>query len=130
MLIEFVASVDEEECLVAAVGERGDGTGRALIFQAGDEPPDAQDVQLVMDTYCLVTERHGTAYGCVRELSIDGDRLRVVVNEAARADLGLEDTEIIVELAADPQSLATFRAYLARILTYGRLDTRSAVLRL
>ncbi|MEU0562322.1 Imm10 family immunity protein [Dactylosporangium sp. NPDC006015] len=133
MPIEFVASlagVDEEDCLVAAVGERDDGTGRALIFQAGDEPPGAQDVQLGMDTYCLSTECQGAAYGCIRELSIDGDRMRVVVSEDALADLGLEDAEIIVKLAADPQTLATFREYLARILTYGRLDARPAVLRL
>ncbi|MFB9449304.1 hypothetical protein Dvina_16985 [Dactylosporangium vinaceum] len=132
MPIEFVASpagVDEEQCLVAAVAERDDGTGRALIFQAGDDPPDAQDVRLGMDTYCLLTERHGTAYGCVRELSIDGNRMRVVVSEAALVDLGLEDAEIIVELAVDPQSLATFREYLARILTYGRLAARPALLR-
>ncbi|WP_426513267.1 Imm10 family immunity protein [Dactylosporangium sp. McL0621] len=122
MPIEFVAcvaGVDDEYCMVAAVGERDDGTGRALIFQAGDEPPDAQDIQLGMDTYCLVTEPHGTAYGCVRELSIDGDRMRVVVGEDALADLHLEDAEIVVELAADTQTLATFREYLARILTYG-----------
>ncbi|MFI5908283.1 Imm10 family immunity protein [Dactylosporangium sp. NPDC051541] len=132
MPIEFVASVagvDEESCLVAAVGERDDGTGRALIFQAGDEPPDAQDVRLGLDTYCLVTERHGTAYGCVREVSIDGGRMRVVVSEDALADLGLEDAEIIVELAADPRALVAFREYLARILTYGRPDARPAVLR-
>ncbi|MGI5175941.1 hypothetical protein ACQEVZ_06375 [Dactylosporangium sp. CA-152071] len=70
-------------------------------------------------------------------MSIDGDRMRVVVSEDALADLGLEDAEIIVKLAADPQTLATFREYLARIfeylariLTYGRLDARPAVLRL
>jgi hypothetical protein len=59
MPMEFVArvaGVDDEYCMVAAVAERDDGTGRALMFQAGHEPPDEQDVRLGMDTYCVVTE--------------------------------------------------------------------------
>ena len=63
--IEFVAraaGVDDEDRLVAAVAERDDGTGRTLVFQAGHEPPDEQEVRLGMDTYCLVTENHGTVY--------------------------------------------------------------------
>ncbi|WP_426502824.1 Imm10 family immunity protein [Dactylosporangium sp. McL0621] len=130
MPIEFVAhvaGVDDELCLVAAVAERDDGTGRALIFQAGSEPPDDQDVRLGMDTYCLVTETHGTAYGCVRELSISGDRMRVVVAADALADLDLDDTEIVVQLAADARSVEVFREYLARILMYGRPEAQPRV---
>jgi hypothetical protein len=53
MPIEFVAhvtGVDDEDCLVAGVAERGDGTGRALIFQAAHKSPDEQEVRLGMDT--------------------------------------------------------------------------------
>ena len=89
MSIEFVAQVagvDDEYCPVAAVAERDDGAGRVLMFKAGDEPPDEQEVRLGMDTYCVVTENHRTAYGCLKELSIDGDRMRVVVGDEALAD--------------------------------------------
>ena len=133
MPIEFVAhvaGVDDEYCLVAAVSERDDGTGRTLIFQAGDEAPDEQDVRLGMDTHCLVTENQGTAYGCVRELTIDGDRMRVVIAPDALADLGLDDAEIRVQLAVEAQSIEVLRDYLGRILTYGRPGAQPAVLRL
>jgi hypothetical protein len=133
MPIEFVAhvaGVDDEYCLVAAVAERDDGTGRALMFQAGDEPPDEQDVRLGQDTHCLVTENHGTAYGCVRELTLDGDRLHVIIARDALAALGLDDAEIRVHLAVEAHSVEVLREYLRRILTYGRPDAQPAVLRL
>ncbi|MEV4539324.1 Imm10 family immunity protein [Asanoa sp. NPDC049518] len=133
MSIEFiarVAGVDDEYCLVAAVAEWEDGTGRALMFQAGEEPPDEQDVKLGMDTYCVVTEDQGTAYGCVREVSIEGDRLRVVVSDEALADLGLDQGVIEVQLAVPPESVEVLREYLGHILTYGRPDARPTVLRL
>ncbi|MFC5006162.1 Imm10 family immunity protein [Dactylosporangium cerinum] len=132
MPIEFVAQVagvDDEYCLVAAVAEQEDGTGRALIFQAGLEAPDDQDVRLGHDTHCLVTETHGTAYGCVRELTIDGNRLYVTLAEHALADLGLDDVEIHVELAVEPESIDLLRGYLDRILTYGRPEAQPTVLR-
>jgi hypothetical protein len=41
MSIEFIVRVARAGyCLVTAVAERQDSTGRALMFQAGDEPPD------------------------------------------------------------------------------------------
>ncbi|MFI5896958.1 Imm10 family immunity protein [Actinoplanes sp. NPDC051513] len=72
---------------MAGVAERGDGTGRELIFQASLDQPDGGDADLGMDTYCLVTEQQATAYGCVRELTIDGDRLRVELSDDALVEL-------------------------------------------
>ena len=133
MPIEFVAhvaGVDDEYALVAAVSERDDGTGRTLMFQAGHELPDEQDVRLGMDTHCLVTETQGVAYGCVRELTIDGDRMRVIIDPDALVDLGLDDAEIRVQLAVEEQSAAVLRQYLVRIMTYGRPEAQPTVLRL
>ncbi|GAB3835309.1 Imm10 family immunity protein [Dactylosporangium cerinum] len=132
MPIEFigrVSGVDDELCLVAAIAERDDGTGRALVFQAGLEPPDDQDVRLGHDTHCLVTETHGTAYGCVRELAIDGNRMHVIIDQHALAELGLTDTEIQVELAIAPEAIELLRQYLSRVLTYGRPEAQPTVLR-
>ena len=133
MPIEFVArvaGVDDEYCLVAGVAERDDGTGRALTFQAGHEAPDEQDILLGLDTYCVVTQDHGTAYGCVRELSIDGDRMQVVISADALDDLGLHDASIRVQLAVEAQAVEILRDYLGRIMTYGRAEARPSVLRL
>jgi hypothetical protein len=133
MPIEFVAhlaAVDDEYCLVAAVSERDDGAGRTLMFQAGDEPPDEQDVRLGMDTHCLVSEKQGIAYGCVRELTIEGDRMQVIIAPDALADLGIDDAEIRVQLAVEAHSVELLREYLGLILTYGRPEAQPAILRL
>jgi hypothetical protein len=133
MPIEFVAhmaGVDDEYCLVAGVSERDDGIEHTLLFQAGHEPPDEQDVELGMDTHCVVTTNQATAYGCVRELTIDGDRMQVIIASDALADPGLENAEIRVQLAVDAQSVENLREYRGHILTYGRPDAQPAVLRL
>jgi immunity protein 10 of polymorphic toxin system len=128
--VAHVTGVDTEDALVAALAEHEDGTGRAVLFQAAHEPPDDQDVRLGLDTYCLVTQDQGTAYGCVRELTLDADHLRVVIDPDHLADLGLTDPVIEVRLAVPPESVEVLREALARILTYGRLDARPALLRL
>jgi hypothetical protein len=130
MFTAHVAGVDDSECLVAGVAERGDGTGRELIFQASLDQPDEDDADLGMDTYCLVTEQQATAYGCVRELTIDGDRLRVVLSDDALVELGAADSVIEVRLAIDTSSRDLLRAMLGRILSYGREAARPQVLKL
>ncbi|MGC9671581.1 Imm10 family immunity protein [Planosporangium sp. 12N6] len=125
-----VAGVDDSDCLVAGVAEHEDSTGRSLIFQAAQEPPDDQEIRLGMDTYCLVTESQGTAYGCVEEIVIDRDQLRIVLRKDALADLDLNDDVVEVELAADPEATQTFRDMLREILAYGRDNARPTVVRL
>ncbi|MGX1676308.1 hypothetical protein [Streptomyces sp. NPDC055400] len=61
----------------AALAEEGDGSGFILMFMAGEEEPDDQEVALGMDTHCLVTAGHGTAYGCVRQAVLTGNVLRI-----------------------------------------------------
>lgn len=100
------------------------------MFQASHEPPDDQDVRLGRDTYCLVTEEQGTAYGCVRELAIDGDRLHLVISQEALADLGLDEATVRIHLAVEARFIEALRGYLQRILTYGRPEARPSVLRL
>jgi hypothetical protein len=121
---------DDGDVLVAGVAERGDGTGRELIFQASVEEPDEQDVDLGMDTYCLVTEQQGTAYGCVQKLTIDGDRLRMLLRDDALEDLGLPDIAIEVRLAVDTDAIDQLREKLQQILSYGRESARPSMLRL
>jgi hypothetical protein len=134
MAIEFVARTvgvdDDEDCLVAGIAEHDDGTGRSLIFQAGVEPPDDQDIRLGMDTYCVVTENHGTAYGCVRELTIDADRMHVVVSTESLNTLGLDDADIRIQLAVQPETIDALRVHLRRILTYGRSGAQPTPMRL
>ncbi|APE26678.1 Imm10 family immunity protein [Streptomyces venezuelae] len=114
----------------AALAEGEDGSGFILMFMAGEEEPDAQDVELGMDTHCLVTAGQGTAYGCVREAVLDGNVLRISLDPEALESLRLDEGEIEAVIEAPTEDVARFREVLAQVLTYGRADavpTRLAV---
>ncbi|MFG3343408.1 hypothetical protein [Glycomyces sp. NPDC048151] len=106
----------------AALAEGEDGSGFILMFMAGEEEPDDQEIALGMDTHCLVTAGQGTAYGCVREAVLAGNVLRVVLDPEALDDLRLSDGEIEAVLEAPAEDITLFREVLARVLTYGRAN--------
>ncbi|MEV2254418.1 Imm10 family immunity protein [Streptomyces sp. NPDC050147] len=114
----------------AALAEGEDGSGFILMFMAGEEDPDDQEVALGMDTHCLVTAGQGTAYGCVREAVLTGNVLRISLNPEALESLGLSDSKIEAVIEAPAKDIALFREVLARVLAYGRANavpTRLAV---
>ncbi|MGK5631846.1 Imm10 family immunity protein [Streptomyces sp. URMC 123] len=106
----------------AALAEREDGSGFILMFMAGEDDPDDQEIALGMDTHCLVTAGQGTAYGCVREAVLRGNVLHVSLNPDALDDLRLDDSEIEAVIEAPAEDLAQFREVLAHVLNYGRAD--------
>ncbi|MFJ6796821.1 hypothetical protein [Streptomyces sp. NPDC091268] len=106
----------------AALAEGEDGSGFILMFMAGEEVPDDQEVALGMDTHCLVTAGQGTAYGCVREAVLTGNVLRVSLDPEALEDLRLTDSEIEAVIEAPAEDIVLFREVLAQVLDYGRAD--------
>ena len=122
------AGVDDGDCLAAGLAETVDGGGRSLTFQASLYPADEQEVSLGMDAYCLTTESHATAYGCLDEVVYDAGQLRLVIRPEALDELGLDDPLIVVQVAADPESVNTFREMLREILAYGRPEVRPRML--
>ncbi|MCX5130004.1 Imm10 family immunity protein [Streptomyces sp. NBC_00347] len=106
----------------AALAEGEDGSGFIVMFMAGEEDPDDQEVALGMDTHCLVTAGQGTAYGCVREAVLTGNVLRISLSPEALADLRLTDGEIEAVIEAPAEDIALFREVLAQVLAYGRAD--------
>lgn len=106
----------------AALAEGEDGSGFILMFMAGEEEPDDQEVALGMDTHCLVTAGQGTAYGCVREAVLTGNVLRVSLDPEALEDLRLTDSEIEAVIEAPDEDIVLFREVLAQVLGYGRED--------
>jgi hypothetical protein len=106
----------------AALAEGEDGSGFILMFMAGEEDPDDQEVALGMDTHCLVTAGQGTAYGCVREAVLTGNVLRVSLHPEALEDLRLSDGEIEAVIEAPAEDVLLFREILAQVLAYGRAD--------
>ncbi|SDN66429.1 Imm10 family immunity protein [Streptomyces wuyuanensis] len=115
---------DQEPCLQAGVAESEDEESFSLHFMCGFEEPDAQEVSLGMDTYCLVTPDQSTAYGCVRMLEFGQDLLRVTLDPESLDDLDLEDHVIEVVLRAPAGDVARMREVLPRILAYGRANAR------
>ncbi|MFJ3283090.1 hypothetical protein [Streptomyces halstedii] len=106
----------------AALAEEADGSGFILMFMAGENDPDDQEVALGMDTHCLVTAGQGTAYGCVREAVLTGNVLRVSLAPDALEDLRLSDSEVEAVIEAPDDDVVRFREVLAQVLAYGRAD--------
>lgn len=133
MTIRFVAraaGVDEEpdyEYFSAGVSENSDGTGFVLLFLCGLDEPDEQDVALGMDSYCVVTADEGTAYGCVTEVVLADNVLRMVVRPEALEPLGLDDPEIEAVLDVDQESVDRLRDGLRLVLNYGRSSARPVI---
>lgn len=108
----------------AALAEDEGGGGFILMFMAGEEEPDEQEVALGMDTHCLVTAGQGTAYGCVREAVLSDNILRVSLDPGSLDNLWLNDHEIEAVIETSAEDLAAFREVLAQVLAYGRADAR------
>ncbi|WP_033320486.1 Imm10 family immunity protein [Streptomyces yerevanensis] len=113
-----------DDCMMAGVAESDDEYGFSLLFMCDFDEPDAQEVSLGMDTHCLVTPDQGTAYGCVREVRLDNDVLRVTLDPESLDDLGLTDPVVEALLRAPAEDLARMREVLPRILQYGRSEAR------
>nr|WP_040741083.1 Imm10 family immunity protein [Nocardia tenerifensis] len=120
---------DADDCVMAGVAESSDGQGFSLLFMCDFEEPDEQEVALGMDTYCLVTPDQGTAYGCVSEVVLGEDVLRVSLDPESLDDLGLADTVVEALLRAPDSEVARLREVLPRILSYGRPESRPRLVR-
>lgn len=112
----------------AGLSEHEDGSGFILMFMAGEEEPDDQEVALEMNTHCLVTAGQGTAYGCVREAALEGNVLRISLDPEALESLRLNEGEIEAVIEAPAEDVARFREVLAQVLTYGRVDAMPTLL--
>ncbi|MGW1087736.1 Imm10 family immunity protein [Streptomyces sp. NPDC002596] len=119
---------EEDDCMMAGVAESNDEEGFSLLFMCDFDEPDAQEVSLGMDTHCLVTSDQGTAYGCVREVELDGDVLRVTLDPASLNDLGLTNPVVEALLRAPAADVTRMREVLPRILAYGRPDARPSLI--
>src|SRR5436190_15634232 len=103
------AEIDPDgDFIEAGVAEGEDGSGFVMLFMCDAKEPDGQEVSFGMDTHCLVTANQGTAYGCVRTAVLSGNVLRVSLDPAALAALGLEDTEVEAVLEEPAEDIARF----------------------
>ncbi|MFF3439401.1 Imm10 family immunity protein [Streptosporangium sp. NPDC002721] len=138
MTVRFTARVagvveDRElECLSAGVAESDDGEGMELIFQCGlfEDEEEAEEEDEETDSHCLVITGQATAYGAVSEITLRDRVLRVVIAPHALEELGLDDPEIEAVLEVDDEVIDRLRPALRRIMAYGPVEARPAVVRL
>ncbi|MFD6187358.1 hypothetical protein [Streptomyces goshikiensis] len=65
-----------------------------------------------------------TAYGCVREVALTGNLLKVSLDPGCLDDLELEDAEIEAVLDVPAEGIDEMREVLAKVLTFGREEAR------
>ncbi|MFI6730629.1 Imm10 family immunity protein [Streptomyces sp. R-74717] len=119
------AGVDlDNDVIQAGVAEDEAGDGFFLLFMSNIGEPSRQDVTLGHDTHCLVTQDQGTAYGCVREVTLSNGLLTVSLDPASLDNLGLEDTRIEAKLDVPDEDIERMRDVLVQVLAFGREDAR------
>jgi hypothetical protein len=119
-----IGDVGEDDSDVYMIGIReADAPGSwSLLFMEPYDAEDPQEIQLGMDTYCLVVDPgQATCYGGVRECELGSGRLRLTLTAEAAGTLGMPvDTSFTLELT--PQQVDLLGRGLARVLTSGRPD--------
>lgn len=117
-----IGDVAEDDSDVYMIGIReADAPGSwSLLFMEPCDAEDPQEIQLGMDTYCLVVDPgQATCYGGVRECQLGGGQLRLTLTTEAAVTLSMPvDTRFILELT--PQQADQLGRGLARVLTSGR----------
>jgi hypothetical protein len=117
-----LTDVQADDSGTFVIGLRENTTPEAwslLLFESADEP-DEQDLDLDMDTYCVVVDPgQATTYGGVLECELRDTSLRLRLAGSAATDLGLPpDTTFPLEVSA--AQLATLRRGLRRVFTSGQ----------
>lgn len=125
--VGFFCDYDEEEVLeVGLQGIDEGGSQRSFSIQRSTYPPDEQDVQNGMDSYCVSTERGLTLYGC---LSIMRIRDSILALEFREEDARILGSEVLVEFEIGKSGESRIdRAELARklreVLDWGAEEKR------
>ncbi|MFD6276002.1 Imm10 family immunity protein [Streptomyces sp. NPDC060209] len=114
----------DNDVMQAGVAEDEAGDGFFLLFMSNIGEPSRQNVTLGLDSHCLVTQDQGTAYGCVREVTLSNGLLTVSLDPASLDDLGLEDTKIEAELDVPDEDIERMRDVLVQVLAFGREEAR------
>jgi Immunity protein 10 len=119
---------DDSEVYVLGLRETAEGDSWAVLFMECLDGEDEQEIDLGMDTYCLVVEpRQRTSYGGVLECELADGRLRLVLTEEAAKTLGTP-RELNFELRLRAEQMGMVRRGLQRVLTSGRADAVPSLL--
>lgn len=114
----------DDEVYVIGVRESTDPEAWSLLFMecSPEDEEDEQEVDLGMDSYCLVVDPgQATYYGGIVECEITGNELSLVMTEDAASTLGMRrHTRFVLDLPNDKREM--LGRGLQRVLTSGRAD--------
>ena len=128
LIARVMSAVRDEELdvLEAGFAGNGDGSGFAFIVMRSADEPDADDVRMGWDSYCLTTADGLTHYGGLESMTLDDRRLVLRLTSEAADTLEL-DRDVEVELQVDADELHEFRDLLPGIVLWGRTDARPSL---
>ncbi len=107
---------EDLETFIVVLAETPDQDGARLEIQRR-LAPDAQDEALGQDTYCLCTQTGANCYGGVLSWRIEDGWLRIVLDESAASDLGV-DCDVAIELRLTPRAVDEVAAGIERALGF------------
>jgi hypothetical protein len=114
-----IQEVKDLNTLVVVLADRSEAPTEWLEIQRSLEF-DAQDEDLGMDTYCLVTSAGASRYGGIDVCKLDNGKLEIALSSAAATDLGL-DQQLEFDLQAGTAEIAALRNALKRIFENDRM---------
>lgn len=125
LIARVMSAVRDEELdvLEAGFAGNGDGTGFAFIVMRSADEPDAADVRMGWDSYCLTTAEGLTFYGGLESVALNSDRLVLRLSSEAADTLEL-DRDVEVELQVDADERREFRDLFPGIVLWGRPSAR------
>ncbi|RKT53658.1 Imm10 family immunity protein [Saccharothrix australiensis] len=127
-MVEFTARSfgfeedEDDEVLEVGVAESADGGGVVLLIQRATYDPDEQDVNLGLDSYCLVSDGR-THYGGVVRAARVGEELQLDMSSEAADTLDL-DARVRIRLDGPEEQVEVFFRGLRTVLDWGRSADR------
>ncbi len=118
---------DDGDHYLIGLRESPEPTSWSIIFMESDADPDDEDIEMGMDSYCIVVDPgQATWYGGVRECQLDGNQLSMTLDSDASVALGLAERTTL-ELLVSQDDLAMVRNGLKRVFSSGPLRERPVV---
>jgi len=123
------AGEDATDVYLVGVRESTDPQSWTLLFMECLDAQDGQEIELGMDTYCLVVDPgQATSYGGVIDYRIDRETLRLTLTDQAAEALGMP-VQTAFALDLTPPQIDILERGLIRVLTSGRAEVIPRALR-
>jgi hypothetical protein len=113
-----VTILEESNTLLIVLADTADHPSALLELQRSFEAFDQQDVELGMDTYCVVASSGATHYGGIVSCTLTDTLLQVMLSEEASASLGV--TGYVIRLMLSSSEKASLRSGLIMLFEHDK----------